>query len=482
MRISEILGLKKQQPELDFVDIDTSSDMRLFLDPYFLANRFDPWSIQACETIRNYFQKLIDLIKAKDPDTKNLLLNMGEPNETCLGFSKGQPQGRGVGRIQAGEIFDSLDKSKAVATGIVEDLEDCRIFVVGIDKDKISDMTTAIIRKQLIEYTQHQARLNGILLSSGVSSGAFWDRNLGRWNAEHTEMLVIDGKRRLLVPKGIVSFVREYTPQRYYDDYVLNYLQNDLRSLNPVLIRRRKSGEIWVAKKDLKEVYPYSKQFLMDFTERHPQIFQNFKQYSRQMSRYIQNDELSSCDIPFLVRSLMQQLQQMPAGDENATNYHRLIAGIMELIFYPQLQCPKVEREINDGRKRIDITFDNNSVEGFFCDLRGIHNIYSPYILVECKNYSREIANPELDQMIGRFGDTRSRFGLIVCRQINNMELFLNRCKDTLKDGHGLIIPLVDNDFIKILDGIAAATNGLTANSNIVNQILRERCRNVKLR
>jgi hypothetical protein len=62
------------------------------------------------------------------------------------------------------------------------------------------------------------------------------------------------------------------------------------------------------------------------------------------------------------------------------------------------------------------------------------------------------------------------------------MELFLNRCKDTLKDGHGLIIPLVDNDFIKILDGIAAATNGLTANSNIVNQILRERCRNVKLR
>ena len=481
MRISEILKLGKQQPELDFVDIDTSADMRLFLDPYFLANRDDPWSIQACETIRNYFQTLINLVRAKDPNAKNLLVNLGEPNETCLGFSQGQPHGRGVGRIQAADIFESLAKSRAVQTGLVEDLEDCRIFVEGIDKDKVSDMTTAIIRRQLIDYTQHQSKINGIPLRQDVPSGAFWDINLGRWNAEYTEMLVIDGKIHLLVPKGVVSFVHEYTPQCYYDDYILTYLQNDLRQLNPVLIRRRKNGQVWVAKKDLKEVYPYSKQFLLEFTERHPRIFQNFKQYSRQMSRYIQNDELSSCDIPFLVRSLMQQLQQMPAGDENATNYHRLIAGIMELIFYPQLQCPKIEREINDGRKRIDITFDNNSVEGFFYDLREIHNIYSPYILVECKNYSREIANPELDQMIGRFGDTRSRFGLIVCRQIDNMELFLNRCKDTLKDGHGLIIPLFDNDFIKILDGIAAATNSLTANSNIVNQILRERCRNVKL-
>jgi hypothetical protein len=477
MKISEILNLGKQQPELDFVDIDTSSDMRLFLDPYFLANRSDPWSVQACETIRNYFQTLISQIRAKDPNARNLLVNLGEPNETCLGFSQDQPRGRGVGRIQAGDIFESLEQSKAVQTGLVEDLEDCRIFVEGIDKDKVSDMTTAIIRKQLIKYTQHQAKLNGISLSRDISSGAFWDINLGRWNAEHTEMLVIDGKRHLLVPKGVVSFVREYTPQRYYDDYILTYLQSDLRQLNPVLIRRRKNGQAWVAKKDLKEAYPYSKQFLLEFTENHPAIFENFKQYAHHISHIVSDDELSTCDVPTLARSLISQLEQIPSGDEHATAYHRLMVGILEFVFYPQLLCPQIEREINEGRKRIDITFDNTVIDGFFPNVQRVHNIVAPYILVECKNYSRDIRNPELDQMIGRFGINRSKCGLIVCRQIDDMNLFLNRCRDSWRDGHGLIIPLVDSDFTRILDDIANTMR----ESSLANDILRDRCRSIKL-
>jgi hypothetical protein len=106
-----------------------------------------------------------------------------------------------------------------------------------------------------------------------------------------------------------------------------------------------------------------------------------------------------------------------------------------------------------------------------------VHNIPAPYILVECKNYSRDIRNPELDQMIGRFGDRRSRFGLIVCRQIEDMKLFLNRCRDTWRDGHGLIIPLVDGDIVRILNDIASTMH----DSNLANDILRDRCRNIKL-
>ena len=68
MRISEIFNLGKSQAELDFVDIDTNRDTPLFLDPFFLGIRKDNWSSEATLTLRSFFQKLIDLIRADDND------------------------------------------------------------------------------------------------------------------------------------------------------------------------------------------------------------------------------------------------------------------------------------------------------------------------------------------------------------------------------------------------------------------------------
>jgi len=67
---------------------------------------------------------------------------------------------------------------------------------------------------------------------------------------------------------------------------------------------------------------------------------------------------------------------------------------------------------------------------------------------MECKNYSRDVANPELDQMAGRFGPNRGQFGLVLCRSIQDHDLFLTRCRDTFRDNRGLIIPITDDDLI----------------------------------
>jgi hypothetical protein len=461
MKISEIFAVNRSQHELDFVDIDPSHDLSLFVDPYFLAVRSDPWSISSSETIRTYFDYFVRLVRANHTDeARSLFYNLNEPNETCLGLSRDRPSGRGVGTGDADSIFESLLQSKAVQTGIVEHIEDCRIFISGIDKDKTSDMTTNIIRKHLIEYTKAQSQLWNIPLTPGVPTGFFWDGESCNWCNEHDDMLLVDDRKILLVPKGVVSYAERYTAQKYHRHYVLNFLQNEHLRMNSVLVKRRalRDGTVirYVTKKSLQEtVAPYSKEFLERFTEDHPEVFERFRSEARSDISSITNEELTSVDRQAVCQHLIDELRNIPVGSENATRYHRTAAPILELIFYPNLINPEIEREIHEGRKRIDLTFDNCAGSGFFYRLPTTCRIPVPFVMVECKNYSRDPANPELDQITGRFGPQRGRFGLIVCRRIDQMGLFIQRCSDTYRDGRGLVIPLADADLCSLLDQIA---------------------------
>jgi hypothetical protein len=78
-------------------------------------------------------------------------------------------------------------------------------------------------------------------------------------------------------------------------------------------------------------------------------------------------------------------------------------------------------------------------------------NISCPFVFVECKNYTSDPANPELDQLSGRFSVNRGRFGILVSRSFTNRALFIQRCNDTYRDNRGLIIPLEDREMIRDL-------------------------------
>ena len=79
------------------------------------------------------------------------------------------------------------------------------------------------------------------------------------------------------------------------------------------------------------------------------------------------------------------------------------------------------------------------------------HHIQCPKIFVECKNYGKEIGNPEVDQLLGRFSPSRGKFGLLLCRSIDNRQLLIKRCKDVFHDHKGFILVLDDTDIITLL-------------------------------
>jgi hypothetical protein len=100
-------------------------------------------------------------------------------------------------------------------------------------------------------------------------------------------------------------------------------------------------------------------------------------------------------------------------------------------------------------------------------------NVPCPYVFIECKNYTKDIANPELDQIAGRFSPQRGKLGFIVCRHLQDRALFIERCRDTFTDHRGLIILLEDADILQLL------ANVNENNRNFIEEFLSERVREI---
>jgi hypothetical protein len=212
-----------------------------------------------------------------------------------------------------------------------------------------------------------------------------------------------------------------------------------------------KSGERVVYKKDVSERHPLSKEFLYEFSTHNPGVLRRYKEEHRG-SKPLNNLDLDAgLDEPVLARALAAELHTIPAGDEGATTYHRLMKGILTFLFYPNLIYPQIEAEVNEGRKRIDILFVNSADSGFFLRIPTTRRITAVRIPVECKNYTSDPGNPELDQLSGRFSANRGWVGILTARSFRNRDQFIRRCRDTAQEQRGFIIPLVDNDIQTML-------------------------------
>ncbi|RYG55201.1 MAG: hypothetical protein EON56_06005, partial [Alphaproteobacteria bacterium] len=152
---------------------------------------------------------------------------------------------------------------------------------------------------------------------------------------------------------------------------------------------------------------------------------------------------------------LLNAVTSLPTGTDSASAYEKAIEALLTALFYPDLVHPVYQHEIHDGRKRIDIKYTNMGGAGFFAWL-SVHYT-APQIFVECKNYGGKVANPELDQLSGRFGRSRGTFGILVCRQLDDKARFQQRCRDTAKDDRGFIIALDDADLTALVEARKAS-------------------------
>lgn len=139
-----------------------------------------------------------------------------------------------------------------------------------------------------------------------------------------------------------------------------------------------------------------------------------------------------------ILEQYSEELKKLkPGGGKKASKYHQLIFNILVKLFDSGLKNPQKEEKINQGRKRIDITFDNRAEEGFFKELKDQHKIKSPIIIIECKNYTNALENEEYDQIEGRLNLRRGMFGIIICRNNKDEKSVFDHCRDLVRENPG---------------------------------------------
>jgi len=458
MDVSRYFRLGKTQAELDFVNVDPIRDTPVFVDPYALEIKEDQWSNRCADHIRSFFSAVIEAIRANnDARAVHLLSHLHEVQETYLGVSRGRPQGRGIGRGHADQLFEALKGSRAVQTGLLSDLAEAELFIAGIGRDKVSDLTTNIIRGPLAEYTAAQCELHQIEVQQVAAAGPVWDPARENWVQRHHQLPLVDKHPVILVPKySVRRRLSLDSSQEFYNKQMIEFLAEEYLVAGSSLVHTLRSGAKRVYRKDVKVRHPFIKDDLADFVRHHPEVLEEYKRLAGAKGPLSSEEFDEDFDEATLAAALDGALAEIPAGSANASKYHSLMVGILSFLFFPGLIEPIKEREIHDGRKRIDIKYTNSGTGVFFQRILAGAQTRAISLSAECKNYTADPANPELDQLSGRFSHARGFVGFLCCRTPNNRPLLLERCRDTTRDGRGFIILLDDQEITTLLGLIAA--------------------------
>lgn len=454
-RVSTIYRLGRKQGSLDFVDVDVTKDTPVFLSPRALQLLPSDWGDECVFLVQNFFQHILKLIQAgRHFDAEVLLGQLREPNETRLGLSSGKPQGHALGTESAKDVWAALSKSEAAKTGLLRDLEDTALMIEGVGVDIISDITTNIIRRPLIDYTQRMAKRFNIPLEQGVVSGPMWNPVKREWENGFVELPVPSTGKLLLVPKAVVRADMQYKFDRYYRHYLITHLQRLEFEANTGLVRVLKDGTRKPpSKKSIMEKYGTGKKTVVKETLNHPEVIEKYRaDMDNEPYRPLTVEQLAEIEgiEPPDWDKLLGEVLVIPTGANDAKRYEDAVEALLSALFTPDLTNPVIQYPLHNRKKIVDIKYTNMSQTGFFYWV-GQH-YPAPLIWVECKNYGGQVANPELDQLAGRFSPSRGKVGLLVCRTFDNKTRFLERCIDTAKDDRGYILPLDDEDLKRMVE------------------------------
>lgn len=199
---------------MDFVDVDTSKDVKLFLDPLLLSDGFR-------NIVNDFVNTVYKMYTLGDKaGAFQLFSHSKECNAIHFGYSESNSKGTGVSMKMLdqffGYVYKSVDRIKEkLLTPIA-----MPIFVKSFSEDRLSDLLVSLLKKELILYSLEQARLHGLKISNEVQRFDYWDSESHEWATFESQYVLAPNENGveellILVPKSVVSKRFLVNPSRY---------------------------------------------------------------------------------------------------------------------------------------------------------------------------------------------------------------------------------------------------------------------------
>ena len=236
--------------DIDFVDIHVDSDNNLYIDPERILLSDHPFARIANEAIGDFFNALCETASRRDDTSLYRLLSFGrEPNETHLGLSTFHSCGKGTTPEIMMPIVHDMIVSGMFDVGLVTQLSDLHLWTPNFHYDRLSDLTTNIIRSVLVEYTHMQYHIWGLPFQTGdYHKAPTWDVPSHKWIIGDYPQFLSGGYPILLVPKAFVGRYMLSSPSELLQKYALRYRQQehlDRQTAHCHLKVKKNGDEVW---------------------------------------------------------------------------------------------------------------------------------------------------------------------------------------------------------------------------------------------
>jgi hypothetical protein len=419
-RLTDYHGIALPQADLDFAIPFFDEDIPLYLDP-FLLWRSPSQQDQALHTsLINAFNYLGVLAKkGKVEKAIATLIAASECDEVGMG-SSARRKGKRLGREKAADVIALFGRIPQYRDSGFRHFEEIQLYIDGISKDRISDISCSFLKSFLIDFTIDQCNRLGIpTADSSVNSVYDYRANEFRNGQYNLPINPVDQKPLLFVPKRWLRF----TPWLNYDDYFENYCpQDDIAHAAQVL--------------DRVEVLNYNRE--------NYGVVDNYIRAKERTFEDCRNDPLFS-QIPVLsAKRKFQEIKKLPPGKDNNADkrYEDLLGQLLPSLLYPQLDFAQEQARTESGVTIRDLIFYNTRSTAFLKEMMDDYG--SRQITFEIKNV-RSIQREHVDQLNRYLADELGRFGVFVTRNPLKRAEF-QRTIDLWSGQRRAIVALTDSD------------------------------------
>lgn len=443
--LTEVFGLPFAQTDVDFVIPNLAGDVRLAIDPFLLFKSRNPEYRAAHGQLLDVFNEAIKAYAAGDVDRARRLLNFPEVNEINFGYRTTSRYGSGLGTHLNRLLLETLGESPALVVRGVRHVEEMQLVALGINADRVSDITANVLKGFLIEYTQRQAAQYGIPIQQAVPVEHVFDFSTRQWRDEYFDLPVnpIDGRAILLVPRRVVRAL----PWINFDEYQ--------RLEFAAFLRAKRTAS--ALKAGAAAARP-SKEELVAVTRREVERIDHYVDLKERDARHAEPINLGvGAELRAECDSLMRELAALGPGRAPAYEYQELMFRVLNCLFAPDLIEGRKQVRTEDGTEIRDILYTNDSDKPFWDFLRNQHGALT--LVFECKNTESVDLN-DINQLAGYLGDPLGYVGVLVSRRPVSDDR-RRKCIAWYNKGapHRVVLHLSDDDAIRMLQMRAAGND-----------------------